>query len=353
MNTGSHHGGGRRLRLWLIGAIALAALHTAGCAATAPAPKSQKPPAPSAQSPQTEVYRSDFYVVHRLRKDDTPELLARTYLDDPAKTWIIEEANPDTPFVAGQMIVIPLRDRARGGLRADGYQIVPVLCYHRFAEGCDSRLCMPASAFRAQLEYLKQNGYRTIGPADLEGFLKFRNALPKKAVMISIDDGYRSGYELAYPLLMHYGFKATFFVYTDFIESAPGALTWQMLREMMANGFDVGSHSLSHCDLTKQGKDETDGAFERRIEREIDESKKRIDAELGADTIALAYPYGEFNPKVLETAARAGYRLAFGTRRGGNAFFTDPLALDRDQILSQDMGEFTARLKTLEALPIE
>ena len=339
--------------LFLALALAAVLIHT-GCAATAPGEKKgETPPAIADRLPTAQAYRSDHHVIHKLRTNDTPELLARVYLGDPTRAWVIEEANPHTPFVAGQMIVIPLKKRAFGGLRPNGYQLVPVLCYHRFAEHCKSRLCMPASIFRAQLDYLKQNGYRTIGLADLENFLNFRGAVPEKAVVITIDDGYRSGYDVAYPLLLQYGFKAIFFVYTDFVGATASAVTWEMLREMQANGFDIGSHTLSHCDLTKPKQGETPDAFHRRIEGEIIESKRVIDAKLAGETIALAYPYGEFNPTVLQMTARAGYRLAFTARRGGNAFFADPLALERDQILSQDMDKFAASLKTIKALKLE
>ena len=333
-------------------ALVLAML-VAGCVTGQKAVRKDVAPAVTEAKPTTDLYRSDRYVVYRLKGDETPEILAGRFLDDPKRSWVVEEANPDIPFVQGQMIVIPLQDRARGGLRPDGYQLVPILCYHRFAEQCESRLCMPTAVFENQLNYLKENGYRTIGMADLLDFLNFRKSLPQKAVMITIDDGYRSGYDIAYPLLSKYGFVATFFIYTDFIGSTSLAVNWDMLKEMRSNGFDIASHTLSHCDLTKQKEGETDSAFSQRIEREIVESKKQIDAKLATDTFALAYPYGVYDARVLAITKRAGYKIGFSATRGGNPFCTDPLTLNRDQVLFQDMDQFITRLKTLEPLRLQ
>ncbi|NIR16016.1 MAG: polysaccharide deacetylase family protein, partial [Desulfobacterales bacterium] len=57
-------------------------------------------------------------------------------------------------------------------------------------------------------------------------FVNYQQPLPRKAVAITIDDGYRSVYELAYPILRRYNFKATLFIYTDFIDNSPNALSW-------------------------------------------------------------------------------------------------------------------------------
>jgi hypothetical protein len=104
---------------------------------------------------------------------------------------MVEDANPKRTFWPGQFVVVPLKITNRGGITAEGYQTVPILCYHRFSSSCDSPLCMPAAVFEQQLRYLKQNGYRVIGPEALIDFLDYRKAIPQKAVMISIDDGYR------------------------------------------------------------------------------------------------------------------------------------------------------------------
>ena len=90
---------------------------------------------------------------------------------------------------------------------------------------------MTTAVFSEQMRYLKENHYHVISMADLADFLAYRRALPAKAVVINLDDGYRSSYEIAYPILKAYGFTATLFIYTDFIGASANSLTWDQLQE--------------------------------------------------------------------------------------------------------------------------
>ena len=87
------------------------------------------------------------------------------------------------------------------------------------------------------MEYLARNGYRVIPLAQLARFLDGKEPLPRKSVVITIDDGYRSTYEIAYPILKKYGFPATVFLYSDFVGAAD-AMTWAQMKEMVALGPD-------------------------------------------------------------------------------------------------------------------
>jgi hypothetical protein len=113
-------------------------------------------------SSQTQIFRSEDYVVYQLKTSQSPAELAEKFLGGPQRAWIIEEANPDIRFRRGNAVVIPLKERNRGGLSADGFQTIPILTYHRFAENCSSPLCMPARTFERQMRYLKDNGYHVI-----------------------------------------------------------------------------------------------------------------------------------------------------------------------------------------------
>jgi len=299
------------------------------------------------------VFQSDEYIVCKLQKKDTPATLAEKFLGDRKKSWVIEDANEDIPFEDNKIIIIPLKEKNIGGLKANGFQVVPILCYHRFANHCKSPLCMPSHIFEQQIKYLDENGYRVISFAQLADFLEYRQALPKKAVIISIDDGYRSVYNVGYPILKKYGFTATLFVYTNFVNSCRNAITWKQLARMKANGFEIGSHTLSHCDLTKRKVGEDTRAYLARVENELRVSKEIIDKNIGQDTIFLAFPYGRFNKNVLEICERLGYRAAVTVKRGSNPFFADPLALRRTQILKRDMKTFVSTLKSFHKLSLK
>ena len=307
----------------------------------------------SIQAPEMNLFRSDDYIVYRLEGNETPAELAERFLGERKKSWLITEANGEADFSRGHAIVIPLREKNKGGLSADGFQTVPILTYHRFSEDCSSPLCVPTRVFDLQMRYLKENGYHVITPKELIGFLEYRHGLPKKSVLITMDDGYRSVYNIAYPILKKYGFTATLFIYTNFVGVSRMAITWDQLREMKAEGFTIGSHTLSHSDLTRPKEGEAEPEFLARIEEEIHGSKKILDRKLAQDTDVFAYPFGYYDQRSINIARRAGYRMAMSVRRGGNPFFSNPLSLRRDQVLKRDMKTFVSRLRTFNHLSLK
>jgi peptidoglycan/xylan/chitin deacetylase (PgdA/CDA1 family) len=315
-----------------------------GCAAA---------PAPVPDGDQTVRHRSADYLIVRLDGDATPAGVAGRYLGDERLGWVVEEANPGAGFRSGQTVVVPLDPQNRAGLRRDGFQTIPILTYHRFAQDCPSPLCMPAAAFRAQMRYLKDNRYHVLTADELLAFVQHRRPLPPRSVLITIDDGYRSVYEIAYPILREFDFSAVLFIYTELIDVSPIALTWNQLAEMRRNGFAVGSHTIRHSDLTLPREGESGAEFAARVENELVGSKQVLDRRLGQDTWLLAYPYGNYDPKVVASSQRAGYKLAMSVKRGGNPFFANPFTLKRDQILERDLPTFVKRLKTFNSLPLE
>ncbi len=330
-------------RCWLLW-VALITLLATGCAII---PEPIPEPVPEAV-----YFRSKDYVIYELKGGDTPKKLAQQYLGDPKKDWVIEEANKKKDLKPGGLAVIPLNQRNKGGVFENGVQQIPILCYHRFGNSCGSPLCVPAGIFERQMKYLKDNGYRVITPEQLLEFMEFRQQLPKKAVMITIDDGYRSVYNIAYPILKKYGFTATLFIYTDYVGVSSKAITWDQLREIKANGFTIGSHTMHHSDLSKQGDNESNEAYIQRLRTELLNSKRIIDKKLNQDTFFFAYPFGRANHVAMNMARQAGYRLAATVNRGGNPFFAHTHLLQRDQVLKRDMATFKSRLKTFQSLSL-
>ncbi len=303
--------------------------------------------------PEKEIFRSKEFVIHKLNTGETAEDLAKKYLGNKDLSWLIEEENKSARFKKGEHIIIPLKPDNKAGISDKGFQSIPILCYHRFGNGCTSPLCMPAEVFEQQMRYLKENGYRTITPHQLIDFLDYKHPLPEKSVMITIDDGYRSVYNIAYPILKKYGFSAVFFIYIDYVGVSKKAITWDQLRQMKKNNIYIGSHSVSHSDLSKMKQNENSKMYDKRLRKEIFTSKKIIDNKLNQDTMFFSYPFGRQNPKVLRLAEQAGYKIAATVKRGGNPFFEDPFRLKRDQILKRDMKRFISRLKTFNHLPLK
>src|SRR5581483_8586039 len=124
----------------------------------------------------------------------------------------------------------------------------------------------------------------------LRAFLDAKEPLPKNTVVITIDDGYRSTYEVAYPVLRKYGFPATVFLYSDFV-GASDALTWPQMKEMIGSGLiEIQPHSKTHANLSQRLAGETDAAYRERIRREVEVPVNVIKERLDTTSVTYAYP---------------------------------------------------------------
>ncbi|HEY1392223.1 MAG TPA: polysaccharide deacetylase family protein, partial [Methylibium sp.] len=173
-----------------------------------------------------------------------------------------------------------------------------------------------------------------------------RQPLPRRSVVITIDDGYESVYRYAFPLLRKYGFPATLFVYTDFIGAREG-LSWAQLQELAASGLiDIEAHSKTHRNLIERAAGEDDERYRQDIEMEAKAPRELLERRLGVKIRNYAYPYGDANETVLAALARQQYQLAVTVNPGGNAFFAQPLMLRRTMIFGdQDLEAFKAKLQ--------
>jgi len=182
-------------------------------------------------------------------------------------------------------------------------------------------------------------------------FLEGKTALPRKSVVITIDDGYRSTYEIAWPILKRYGLPATVYLYTDFV-GAGDALNWAQMKEMSTSGqIDIQPHSKTHSNLTMKLADENDARYRERIRREVDAPIDAIRERLGEPTVSYAFPYGDVNDIVVEYLRAKNVKLGVTVTPGGNAFFAPPVMLRRSMIFGgDDLDVFKSKLVT--ALPV-
>ena len=302
---------------------------------------------------EAQYYKSENYIVYRAVGGETPASLAKRFLGDAKKAWVIEDENKGTKIEKDQWVVVPLKDQNKGGLQPDGYQVVPILSYHDFADKCGAPLCTPKKIFQEQMKYLWDNGYRVITMGELLGFLEYKHGIPERSVVITIEDGYLSFYKIAYPILRSYGYPATVFIYTGNMNRNKNGITWGQLRKVKKDGFEVGSNCISRTDLTKKREREKEADYLKRVKNELVLSKKTIDKNLRQNTRYLAFPHGGYNQRILQLSEDAGYKMGLSMRKGSNPFFADPLSLKRSRIISRDMKRFIASLQTFKAFSLE
>jgi peptidoglycan/xylan/chitin deacetylase (PgdA/CDA1 family) len=293
--------------------------------------------------PSKVLAKDDEFAVVEVGADDARSL-AKRFLGDAERYWVIEDANETQPIVPGAQIVIPLKQHNPSGIDFHGYQTIPILCYHRFGNSGD-RLEVSQAQFREQLNYLKTHRYRVIPLQDLQAFLRGEQALPKRAVVLTIDDGHRSIYKIAYPLLKEFGYPVTLFVYTDYI--GKGGLRWKELEEMVAGGLvDVQPHSKTHDNLTKRRAGEVHARYLRRLRNEVNEPTALLRRNLNRKVTSYAYPYGDANPKLIDELRVNGLHLGLTVQPRANPAFAYPYLLRRTMIFGhRDLKSFKAALK--------
>ncbi len=314
-----------------------------GCAGPEIRPPVSRLPAPSA----TALGFPDF-IVAVVQPGDSYSSLAGKYLGDPSLDWFLAEFNGNSLPASGKDVLIPLASYAPGGLWPTGYQTVPVLTYHKLSRnGTPDAMTVRGADFEAQMRFLRENGYRVIPLDDLFEFLQFRRQIPARSVVITFDDGWRSVYDIAWPILKKYGYPATIFVYTDLIVGSRETLSWEQVRELSRNGFDIQAHSKTHRYLGRKERKESFREYFEAVRKEIVESSKIIRKHTGREVKYLAYPYGDTNALVVAMTRHEGYRLAFTVERESAPFFSNDYRVSREMIFGTfSLKEFANNLTT-------
>lgn len=188
--------------------------------------------------------------------------------------------------------------------------VVSVLGYHRFENPPSDGLAISTKEFESQMQRLKDAGITVISMDDFLAWRRGAKAIPARAAVITIDDGYVSGYSEAWPVLKKFGYPFTMFVYTNYISAGGKSIKWEQLAEMVAAGVDIGSHTVSHASLTKRGS-KTEGEFETWLWNELRGSKELLEQRLNTKVRTLAFPYGISNEQVKQAGMKAGYEALF------------------------------------------
>jgi peptidoglycan/xylan/chitin deacetylase (PgdA/CDA1 family) len=283
----------------------------------------------------------------RARQGDTPASIARHYLNDASRGWMINEYNEKGILSGGEAILVPTAPFRPGGLTPAGYQTVPVLAYLGIGETPGHRRQVSRAAFNQQMDRLETEGFKAITPAQLVDFIKFSGQLPRRSVLITFDTVSTGVHDIAIPILKAHGFTATVFVATDRV-GRNGAMNWEQIRQLHADGVTIACRGRSGRALTRQVNEQAFDAYFLSTESELRLSRKAIETHLDAPCLFMAYPGGSTSSLVSAMVAKIGFSAAFSLQPGHNPFFGDRFAIHRTLIDSRTgPDQFNAHLSTL------
>jgi peptidoglycan/xylan/chitin deacetylase (PgdA/CDA1 family) len=307
------------------------------------------PTAPQ-QSPNNTLYNA---TVVSIKKGETLQDLAKEYLSDPSKSFIIDDFNSATAVAAGQKIVVPLIPLRRGGLQADGYQTVPVLRYKKFSHDQADHSAVTRRGFADQLAFLKKQGYHAITLDQLLDFLEFKDQVPHKSVAITIDDNWDSFLEIVYPLFEDFQIPATLFVQTDLI-GKKGALSWLDIRYLSRHGIDIQCRSKNYQDVKDLRNQKNFNRYVTGLEKELTRSQTDIKRALGKNCRYLAYPDGPINPLLIAFAQKHGFRAGFMSTGTSNPFYVDNYRIGRTMVSGDDdLEKYEQKLTVFKAMSLK
>ena len=226
-----------------------------------------------------------------------------------------------------------------GASDAGGDRTLRVLMYHKVNDLSPNPTTVPTEVFAEQMAFLGELGYVPVSLDAVRDHYALGAELPRGAVLITFDDGYRDNLENALPILRRHGYPAVLFVPIGFLDDGRplpheellctlgvrnATLDWSELAELESGGVRIESHGIGHWPLSDLDPAEAT--------REIAVSKLRLEERLGREVEAFAYVKGsqaDYRPEHASLVQQAGYKLAFTSVSGGNGPATDRFRLRR------------------------
>ncbi len=188
--------------------------------------------------------------------------------------------------------------------------MVAILLYHDFVERIPkTEMMVSVPTFRSQMQALKDANITVIPMSDLLAWKRGEKNIPDESAVITLDDGWVGEHQFAYPIMKEFGYPFTIYLYKKYVGVGGRSMTVEQIKEMLNNGGELGSHTISHQPLTnKKGK--TDEQYHAWLHEEIVESKKWLEQTFGVPCQTLAYPYGNKNDEIVQLALESGYEAA-------------------------------------------
>ncbi|MCX6735194.1 MAG: polysaccharide deacetylase family protein [Candidatus Peregrinibacteria bacterium] len=200
----------------------------------------------------------------------------------------------------------------------------PILMYHHISDTLPmGPYVIRTAVFDNQMNWLKNNNYHVIPYSQFYEALTTKTTLPEKPVVLTFDDNDKDQYENALPILKKYDYKAIFFIPTAYVNKRGGVMTWDMLKELLNEGMEIGAHSSTHPDLRVIPR-------KQLYDEELIGSKKILEEKLGISIKYFAYPGGAKSKKVVQAVKDTGFLSAVTTIYDPNHTYKDnPLLISR------------------------
>lgn len=214
---------------------------------------------------------------------------------------------------------------------------VPILLYHHIeAPRYSSYYYLPPGQFEAQMKLLHDWGYVTITLELLVKSIRDGAFLPARPIVITFDDGQASVYATAFPIMERYGFKGVVYAVGKYVD-AETFMTTEQLKDLAAAGWEIGSHGMTHKDLTTLN---LDGQH-----YEIFNSRELLSEKIGVPVTSFAYPWGAANDTSFTYVHNAGYTSAMGLGYSNSQRLWNIYLLQRRDVTSDyDLPKFASFL---------
>ena len=180
------------------------------------------------------------------------------------------------------------------------------LMYHRFEENKYPSTNIKINDFKEHLKIIEENKIKFINPKDFENELKINKS--QRKILLTIDDGFLSFYENAWPILRDRKIPFILFVSTREV-GAFNYMTWEQIKQISKEDFvEIGNHSHTHEYLA----DENNETIKKDIKKSITIFKEN----LGQNSIFFSYPFGEYSNDFKNIIKSFGFKYAFGQHSG-------------------------------------
>jgi len=186
---------------------------------------------------------------------------------------------------------------------------IPVITFHKVDPSFEWGVTrVTPRQFRKIISGLADRGYKTV---NLDNIYSDTASLPEKPVILTFDDGYESVYDYAAPVLKEFDFTGTIFIITGYVGKENDwdvnlgglrfkHLSWSQIHDLKKAGFEIGSHTIHHPDLTRISRE--------MVKKEIFQSKEELEQKTGDEVKFISFPFGRYDDDVLNLCLQAGYK---------------------------------------------